>query len=203
MQTLIISLLSTVLFMTAQFAGNSLNAQSQVQFGIKGGVNASKVYGGNQPAWFGYQGGFSGLIPIRRNLAIQPELLFSAKGIVFSPLPDQKSTYQLNYLDLPVLLAFKLAAEVEVHVGGYASYLLHTSPKYDDNTTLPLSILRKDDFHKMDFGLISGLGFRVGKIQLGVRYNFGLQKLARSTFAAEQLHNSKLTNAQLFLALNL
>jgi Outer membrane protein beta-barrel domain len=179
-------------------AANGLLYAQGVRLGVKGGLNVSKVYADDQRAVAGYHAGVFAQRHIYKKIALQTELLVSAKGIVVAPLLTEKSTYKLNYMDLPVLLVVKLASSVEIHAGGYASYLLSVSRSTSDN--LRFSGTDKEDFNKIDLGLIAGMGFDTGKIQFGVRYNFGLRNLAQHTITSASLGNSKIANAQLFLS---
>jgi Outer membrane protein beta-barrel domain len=178
-------------------ANDSLHAQG-ARFGVKGGVNVSKVYADDERAVAGYHAGVFGQWHLYRNIALQAELLASAKGIVVAPVFEGKSTYKLNYLDLPVLLVVKLATSVEIHAGGYASYLLSMSRSTSDN--LRTNGRDQGDFTKIDLGLAAGMGFNTGKVHVGVRYNFGLRNLAHPDMASASLGNSRIANAQLFLS---
>ena len=39
--------------------------------------------------------------------------------------------------------------------------------------------LDRDNFDNWDYGLVGGVGFNFGDIQLGARYNYGLNEIAR------------------------
>jgi hypothetical protein len=62
--------------------------------------------------------------------------------------------------------------------------------------------LDRDDYKAWDYGLSAGVGFNVGAVQIGARYNYGLQKIAGSDSADLALGDSKNSNAQVYVSFN-
>ena len=60
--------------------------------------------------------------------------------------------------------------------------------------------LDKDNFSQMDFGLLVGLSVNVGPVQVGVRYNLGMTRLADSDEAETVLGDAKHAFGQVYLA---
>lgn len=200
-------MLSTV--MLTCLASSSLMAQKTARFGVKGGMNVSNLYIDNvhdENARIGFNGGFYGQILSSEVFAIQPELLYSTKGSradYTGFVVNQKVRFNLNYLDLPVLLVFKLGHSAEIHAGAYASYLLNANVQYEGNLSNGTDELDRDHFKSYDYGLSGGFGLNFNAIQIGARYNLGLVALANSQAARDMIGNSKNSVAQLYLALNL
>jgi hypothetical protein len=119
-------------------------------------------------------------------------------GIIY-----QEVKYNLNYLDLPVLAVFKLGNQVELHAGGYASYLLNANIEYEGDIANDVDEIDKDHLKSYDYGLVGGIGFNFGNVQLGARYNYGLVKIADSDAAEFLIGDSKNSVGQVYLALNL
>lgn len=202
------------IFLITAFAGvmsiHDAKAQmnSNARYGIKGGFNASNLYVDDvddENARYGFNVGLYGQILATEAFAIQPELLYTTKGskVEYSNFVNQTVTYNLNYLELPVLAAFKLGKAAEIHVGPYAGYLLNANIKYKGDFVNGTDEINKDNLKSYDFGLVGGFGLNFGAVQVGARYNYGLVKIADSNAARTVLGDSKNSCAQLYLALNL
>jgi len=184
-------------------------AQAQkAKMGIKGGLNVTNLYVddvNDENARFGFNAGLYGQIFSNDAFAIQPELLFSTKGAKweYTGAFDQNVTFNMNYLDLPVLAVIKLGETAEIHVGPYAGYLLSANIKYDGDIANGIDNIDRDDLNTGDFGLAGGFGLNFGGMQVGARYNYGLAKIAKSDGAKSILGDAKNSNAQLYVAFNL
>jgi hypothetical protein len=183
-------------------------AQSNTRMGIKGGLNVSNLFIDNvtdENARIGFQVGLYGQIFSSETFAIQPELLYSTKGSTnqySNGLLSEEVQYNLNYLDLPVLAVFKLGPSVEIHLGGYASYLLNANISYSGDVANGTDQIDKDNLTSFDYGLSGGLGVNFSSVQVGVRYNYGLVKIAESDAARALLGDAKNSCGQVFLAFN-
>jgi hypothetical protein len=116
---------------------------------------------------------------------------------------DQKTKFNLNYIDLPVLAVFKLGKAAEIHAGVYGAYLLGANISSEGDLGDSFDEVDKDNFKSFDYGVAAGLGFNLGAIQIGGRYNLGFQPIAESNFAKNVFGNAKNQFAQLYIALNL
>jgi len=185
------------------------DAQIERRVGIKGGLNVSNLFIDNvtdENARIGYHAGLYGQVFSSETFAIQLEVLYSTKGAkeqYTSGSLSQDIQYNLGYIDLPVLAVFKLGQQAEIHVGGYASYLMVANVSYDGDLTNGSYDINKDNLKSYDYGLTGGFGFNFGKtVQVGARYNYGLVKLADSESAKALLGDAKNSVAQLYVALN-
>jgi len=181
---------------------------AQARAGVKGGLNVSNLYIDNlddENARYGFNVGLFGQVLASETFAIQPELLFSTKGAkaFYEGIVNQTVKYNLNYLDLPVLAVFKLGESAEIHVGPYASYLLNANISYSGDVANGSNEIDKDNLKSFDYGLVGGFGLNFGAVQVGVRYNYGLAKIADSDAAELVLGDSKNSVAQLYLSMNL
>lgn len=188
------------------------------RFGVKAGVSLSNVTGNDASAGtfksqLGLQAGAMADISFSRRLAFHPELLFSQKGAKIDGgasytsgagtyVSSQMGRVRLAYLDLPLLLRVQ-AAGVFFEVGPQLGLLL--SREFDKNTTTVVtytgatgSVITTqneasrgtDGARKLDVGYVLGVGYRLPQgLELGLRYNGGLAKLADGNSAPE-LHNS-------------
>ena len=176
--------------------------------GIKGGLNASNLYIDNvtdQNARYGFHIGLFGQPISTDAFALQVELLYSTKGnkAQYGSPFNQEIKYNLNYIDLPVLAVIKLGKAAEIHLGGYASYLLGADISYSGLLANGVTQIDKDNLNSLDYGLVGGFALNFGAAQVGVRYNYGLAEIANSDSANVILGNSKNSNAQLYVAFNL
>ncbi len=177
------------------------------RMGIKGGLNASNLYVNevnDENARIGFHVGFYGQVLSTETVALQLELLYSTKGAKteYRGFFDQDVTFNLNYIELPVLAVFKVGDLMEIHAGGYGSYLVGANISYEGAVTSTDRIDR-DNLKSFDYGLALGLGVNFGNVQVGGRYNYGLAEIADSNEARVLLGNAKNSAAQLFISFNL
>lgn len=160
-------ILTSVITVCAIFA-----AQAQkIHLGVKGGLNIAQLsdFNGSGSRVSGHVGGF---VNFRlRNLAIQPELLFSGQGEKYEvPLVGGERTVALNYINVPVMFQYYLIPEFYLEAGPQIGFLVSAKDK-GGSTTVDV----KDGYNTADMGAAFGLGF---KFPLGIgvygRYNFGL-----------------------------
>jgi|JI8StandDraft_1071087.scaffolds.fasta_scaffold04742_10 hypothetical protein len=183
------------------------DSDNSLRVGIKGGLNVSNLYvedvDDENPRYGFHLGVYTQLFE-SDVFAIQPEILYSTRGTrttydVVGFEGDVK--FNLNYLDIPVLAVFKLGDDAEIHVGPYFGYLISASEDIDGDFD-DYEELDRDDYAAWDYGLSAGVGFNVGAVQIGARYNYGLKKIAESDGAEAALGDSKNSNAQVYIAFN-
>lgn len=202
-------ILTTIFFasLCCLFMNSNVQAQGG-RAGIKGGLNVSNLYIDDvtdENARFGFNVGVYGQVLSSDALALQLELLYSTKGskAEYDGLIDGNVKYNLNYLDLPVLAVFKLGEQVELHAGGYVGYLLNANISWDGDLGSGIEEVDKDNLKSFDYGLVGGIGFNFGAVQVGARYNYGLAKLADSDGAKALIGDSKNSVGQVFVAFNM
>ncbi len=177
----IFSSITQLLF--SQSSGDS----STFKFGVKGGVNFSNLYTQNVESnniLIGFNVGIFAKVPITESLAIQPELLYTTKGAKLTYnnyFVNSSAKFNLNYVELPILLVVNLTDHFNIHAGPYVAYLIEGNATNDSQGTLfdIQNNLKNEDYNKFDTGLSVGLGFDKNQFGLGVRYNYGLQKVGK------------------------
>lgn len=192
---------------------NDDDDRNDVRVGFKGGLNLSNLYVNDvddENVRVGWHAGFYTQLFQSQVFTIQPEVNFSTKGSGITYVQgltgnryDQR--FNLSYIDIPVLATFKLGQAAEIHLGPYWSYLVHAEIKNNEgDPNNEFDTKDRDNFDKWDYGLVGGIGFNLGEgAQLGVRYNYGLNEIARSAAMKRVFGNAKNQVAQLYLALNL
>lgn len=202
---------SFALLLVAASPSASLLAQSSGNaVGLKAGVNWSNLRAdgadvNDENARFGFHGGLFGRVAAAEHLGVQAELLYSTKGtkVVYNGLIDQETTFNLSYLELPVFVVVGLGDAFELHLGGYAGYLLASDVTTEGDLGSGSEDLDRDNFQDLDFGLLGGIGVNVGPAQIGARYTYGLTKLGASDAADLLLGDAKNSVAQVYIAFGL
>jgi hypothetical protein len=184
-------------------------SSSGPRVGIKGGLNASNLITDDvtdKHGRFGFHAGVYGQLFATDAFAIQPEVNFSTKGNEVKNnfgIIDQETKFNLSYIDIPVLAVFKLGNAAEIHAGAYWAYLVGANIDTDGDLGDGFVSLDRDNFDNWDYGLVGGIGFNLGQIQLGARYNYGLNEIARSAGAKSMLGSAKNSVGQIYVALNM
>ncbi|HMG94501.1 MAG TPA: porin family protein [Chryseolinea sp.] len=183
---------------------------ARARAGIKGGMNLSNFTSGEQisdkHSRVGFHAGVFGQLFVNEGFAIQPELNYSTKGNEVTHeygIIDAETKFNLGYLDMPVLAVFKLGNVAEIHAGPYWAYLLSANIDTDGDLGDDFVQLDRKNFDNWDYGLAGGIGFNLGNVQLGARYNYGLNEIAKSSGAKRLLGGSKNSVGQIYLAFNL
>ncbi|GAA4466539.1 hypothetical protein GCM10023189_48780 [Nibrella saemangeumensis] len=187
-----IKLLLASLLSAGGMIATSDSAQAQsatfntVRAGIKGGFNASTLdlqNVNNRKEAYGFHAGVFAQIPAGDFLAIQPELLYTAKGASADynlAFFQGRNTFRLNYLELPILATFKVGPSVELQAGPYGAYLLSARMNSEGTFGSGSQRLNTADFNKFDVGLAGGVNIYFGKAFLGLRYGQGLNKITNT-----------------------
>ncbi|HRM45526.1 MAG TPA: porin family protein [Flavobacterium sp.] len=120
--------------------------------------------------------------PISNNIAIQPEISYTTKGAELkynNAFAQGTAKFNINYIEVPVLLVVNLTDVFNVHVGPYAAYMVSGKTSNDSNLLSTQTELDTNDFNKFDAGLAGGLGIELDAVNFGVRYNYGLTKIGK------------------------
>ena len=179
------------------------------EFGIKGGVNMSNLYSdsddiNDENALWGFNAGVFAAFPIADNVFIQPEILFTTKGAEldydFAGI-EGTSKFKLSYIEVPLLVRFNLTENFNIHVGGYASYLVNAKIKGEGDFEFEEE-LDADDFERFDAGLSAGVGVDFNPLSVGLRYNYGLTTIGKERDGVT-FPDAKNSNLSLYLAYKL
>ena len=143
---LTLSVFTLSLFITSVFA-----TEPGISIGVKAGANLSNIYDSEGEDFqadpkLGFAAGAFLQIPLGVFLGIQPELLFSQKGLrgsgtIFTS--DYTFVRTTNYIDVPLLLAIKPIPTLTLLVGPQYSYLI--SQRYEFNNEF-INIDEQEEF---------------------------------------------------------
>mgnify|MGYP001128851493 CR=1 FL=1 len=163
------------------------NAQSDINFGVKAGLNLSslKMSAEGISASFdtkvGFHVGGFAEINVAESFAIQPELMYSTAGAKLNT-GGMKATTNLSYISVPVLAKYKVSG-FGVYLGPEVGFLASAKSKSDGE-----SYDDKDSYKSINFSgvlgaeytLESGLGFNA-------RYVAGLANIAKDAEGDQSL----------------
>ena len=170
------------LFIAIAFVSTGLIASAQAKFGAKAGANFYQFGGEDgsdlesqkmKPGF--YLGGFANL-SITEMLSVQPELLFSNQGTMVKE-GDAKATWNLNYINIPVMLQYNTTSGFYAETGPELGLLMSAKQKVkvgDESESMDI----KDSFKGINFSWGLGLGYKLPSgIGFGARYNLGLSNI--------------------------
>ena len=182
---------------------SGMQAQEKIaSYGFKGGLNFSNLYTDkvdDNNVLTGFNAGLYAKFPIAKGIAIQPEISYTTKGaelVYNNAFVKGTAKFNVNYIEVPVLLVMNITDNFNVHVGPYAAYMVSGKTSNDSNLMSTQRDLDTDDFNKFDAGLAGGLGIDLDAVNFGVRYNYGLTKIdkqSNTNFISSDAKNSVLS----------
>ncbi|RZK33318.1 MAG: PorT family protein [Hymenobacter sp.] len=155
------------------------------------------------------------------HLAVQPSLRFSQKGLhrhYGYNFGNTETDYRVNYLSLPVNMAYSLRSDglgIQVFAGPYLSLLLGGNYQFASSSGSSSSSegkIKAGEYYaipapgtttydvllrRFDAGLQAGLGYRVGPVLAQVDFAFGLTDLA-PTFTSAYNRTAQVSLSYLF-----
>jgi hypothetical protein len=175
-----------ILFTLAVVAISFSAAQAQY-FGIKGGLNFSKLNTGNTLDLEDFNdkyltglhvGGYVNL-KLSEKLSFQPELMYAMKGTKFDyellGAPGEVKL-RLDYIEIPLLAVYNIGSMIQLQAGPYIGFLVNADYTSDSDE----ESIDTDNFESFDFGLSGGVAFNFSALQVGGRYNYGIPDVAKS-----------------------
>jgi hypothetical protein len=161
------------------------------QFGVKGGFNLSNMIEFNDlfRNRKNFHAGVFASFPMSNKFSFRTELLYSGKGartpnfeisapgISFST----DATFQLHYLDIPLLVNYALVKNLRLYSGAQPGFLLAQRIK------TPFGKGTMEGGNKVELGLAGGLMYDLDRFNFDVRYTHGVLSVASSTHANNQV----------------
>ncbi|MBC8085471.1 MAG: PorT family protein [Hymenobacter sp.] len=167
-----------------------------VSLGLKAGGSLTTFSGDDaegEDQKFGFHAGGFATLSINSTFAIQPELLYSQKGSK-EKIGSSEVINRFNYIDVPLLLRVN-ARGLFFELGPQIGFLVAAKTEFGS-----LSQNIKDDFNRVDFGYIAGLGYRLANGPgIGLRYNGGFTKLPKAVTVGNTTFQPDLRNSALQL----
>ena len=179
----------TISLFTTQYCvaqtSKSSDTRSNLQFGLKAGINSSNVYDAQGDQFvanskIGFAAGAFAIIPFGSLLGFQPEILFSQKGFKSSGYL-LGSAYDLtrttSYIDIPLLFAVKPTTFITILLGPQYSYLLKQKDEFTNtlNSTAQEQEFSNDNIRKNILSFIGGVDLNSNQFVLSLRAAWDLQ----------------------------
>jgi hypothetical protein len=162
----------TIVLIASVFLFFSSKAQ-QTHFGIKGGVNISNLHFNDHTTTdskVGINFGVLAHIHASRTWAIQPEVIYSLEGAKANG--NNNITYNLNYLNVPVLLQYMFNNGFRLEGGPQIGFLLSAKTK---TTNVAIN---NNGYESTAFSIPLGVGYLTASgFGLDARYVFGLSNI--------------------------
>lgn len=179
----------------------TLAANAQIEVGIKGGFNSAEILtstdqgvnvNGNAMAIRNFprtdfHAGVLVSIPLVKKFSLQPEVLYSQQGAAGNPtggyLVSATEKYKFNYVNIPVLLQYKLPYGFYAETGPQVGLLVSANIVENIVGASSTSTYHvKDQYKSTDFSWAFGAGY-ISPINLGfdIRYNLGLNNINNAT----------------------
>ncbi len=114
-------------------------------------------------------------------------MLFTTKGSTvkydYPIIGKGELTQKLNYIEVPIMGVINITHNFNLHVGPYLSYLVgakleNKSSNKDFDFVNDFDV---DDFERIDYGVVAGIGFEIETLNFGARYDYGMNTIGKST----------------------
>jgi hypothetical protein len=165
---------------------NTSDSRSEFHFGVKGGLNLSNIYDTqsedyNTDGKFGFVAGVFMAIPIGELLGFHPEILFSQKGYkatgTYMGIIDYEFKRKSNFIDVPLLFAFKPIEQITLVAGPQYSYLIKQTDDITsgDFTDQQVKDFENDNLRKNILCFLGGVDINLNNMVLGARVGWDIQ----------------------------
>lgn len=163
-------------------------AAADVRFGIKGGASIANVNGNfaadieDWKSTVGFCGGIFLEFNFGRILTIQPEVLYTMKGV-----DTGTGKLKFDYLEIPVLLKLRIPT-------GSLHPFVFAGPAFGFNLKALIEGYKIDNMPSSDYSAVLGGGLQLGRsVHIDVRYTMGLKKLEIPDLETIDLKNGVLS----------
>ena len=180
----------------------SLTTAQQLSIGVRGGYTRSDVHTSTPDglgvevdpnASFkpinGWHGGVDVHMMLGSRLGLQASLLYAKKGFVsklYWPTGPADAYWNLHYLNLPVLLDYRVFKGLCVQGGAELGRLLSTRVKSGSE-----NFEREGLYKEFDFGLVAGLEYRFNNgLFVNTRQIFGLYTILETEISSIEGQNT-------------
>lgn len=146
-----------------------------VVFGAKAGLNLATVTGNdyNDAAFHpSFHVGATANFLVNENFTVQPEVLYSGKGVKDGSF----GTVNLGYINVPVLLQYKTPSGFFLETGPQIGFLISAKRK---NNGANADI--KNELKSTDYAWVGGLGYKSTMgIGASARFDYGFANIANA-----------------------
>jgi hypothetical protein len=177
---LITSFVSAQQYIFGQRSDYVFGSSTESRMGIEVGTNISNVMTSSSTISFntasvtGFNAGLIFEIPVSSAASLAPEVLFSQKGYM-ATTPNGGFTQKNSFIDVPLLIKFKLSSIAGLSVGPQFSYLLSTQNTYNPGFMALNEHYYENNNISTYWDWAIGLSFNIIRhLDLRARYTIGL-----------------------------
>lgn len=181
------------LFSALFFLGLILPAQAQLSYGVKAGLNVTKISFSNDDFKTSFQPGFhlGGLVNYAFNnrFSVQGEVFYSAEGGKEKHISSgNKGNINMGYIQVPVLARIVFAERFFGLAGPQIGILLSAKEKYGAGQKQDI----KEYYKTADIRFPIGIGYElpgsvVSGLSLDLRYNFSFSAINKTSVGGATL----------------
>jgi len=187
MKKSLILIITSILLVCTLYTSGFAQRINAPRFGVKGGANFSNLYtrdSDKNNVLAGFNLGLFSKIPITESFAFQPEIYYTTKGAKVTynnAFINGTALFNLNYIEVPILLVINLTDNFSIHAGPYAAYLVSGKVKNESNGTMFdfEENINADDYNRFDAGVEGGASLDFKSVSFGARYSYGLTKVGK------------------------
>jgi hypothetical protein len=162
-------------------------AQSELEFGVKGGVNFTGFHTGSSTfsSEFGINLGGIAEYSISEKFSIQAELLFNQKAGTFTVRDNSNIVLgnvesKLGYIDIPILAKIYIGNKFSFEVGPQIGFNISEKTEFNGEEI-------ESEVKTLDTALVGGFGYHFDQgLFIQARYGYGLSEI----FENERYKNS-------------
>jgi len=171
--------------------GFSANAQQEVKFGPKAGVNFSNLSNIDDSKMLtGFYVGAVAEIKFNDKFSVQPEVVYSAQGAKSKYSENYlgsnfsyDSKAKLDYINIPIMAKYYIVDGFSVELGPQFGFLVKAEDKTEISGAGVSETIKSDmkDYTKsFDFGIGIGVAYDLANgFFANARYNFGLSDIVK------------------------
>lgn len=184
---------------------SQIHAQ-EMRFGVKGGVNFTDVTGNelyHKAGFTAYHIGVLMEIPLIKNLALQPELVYSLQGSQkresFVDGLDTKADF--HYLNVPIVAKYYAIDGFSFNAGPQIGVLMSANQESTVHSYIHGMVTRKgsikNNMSPIDVAITMGAEYRFAfGVLIQVRYNIGVTNIKKSS--SEQIIDASIHNRSMY-----
>lgn len=154
-------------------------------FGVRGGVNFATLTSGDldeaPDARTSFYAGFVAEAPLTERFSIQAEAFYSGQGFDIQSVEDGDDIeFQLDYIQVPVLLKIYLVEGLNIHAGPQFGFKI--SEEIDSSPLDDGGDFDTDSIKDFDFQIAAGVEYKfTGGFFVQARYAYGLTEVIDNT----------------------
>ena len=169
---------------------NVYKEKSKSSFGFRLGLqsvavgNSETIHQNSYKSRLGFLLGVTSFIPLGKKTGLMPGLIYSSKGASISHDSLPTTYLALNYIEIPLDVAFKIGTGgFALNIGPYIAFLTKATQRAKNfdlsGNEIDLNTYFIFPMYKgMDFGLNIGASYLIaGKFNLDLRYGLGLRDI--------------------------